>query len=143
RFTYQDHGLHSLVDLGAWWEGEVGHLVPLGAIVARRSLGPAVHAALTGLIRASLEYANLAPQVAEGYIAAHAQEMAPAVRQRHIDLYVNRYSLEVGERGEAAVRELLTRAVDMGLFASVPATLFASAEVPTGGAAVAEQPAWR
>lgn len=127
RFTYRDHGLHSLVDLGSWWEEEVGHLVPLGAIVARRSLGADVHRDLTGLIRASLERANAHPAEAADYIAAHAQEIAPDVRQRHIDLYVNDYSLDVGERGEAAVRELLSRAADRGLFPAVPAELFAPA----------------
>ena len=135
RFTYQDHGLHSLVDLGAWWEEEVGHLVPLGAIVARRSLGTEVHVALNRLIRASLEHANAHPSHAADYIAANAQELAPDVRQRHIDLYVNRYSLDVGERGEAAVRALLTRAADLGLFPAVPQELFAA----TGAGATAEQ----
>jgi len=136
RFTYQDHGLHSLVDLGTWWEEEVGHLVPLGAIVARRSLGPDVHAALTGLIRASLEHAMAHPGDSADYIAANAQEMSPDVRRRHIDLYVNDFSLDVGTRGEAAVRELLTRAAQRGLFPPVPTTLFAGADaVPTSLAA--------
>jgi len=132
RFTYQDHGLHSLVDLGTWWEEEVGHLVPLGAIVARRSLGRDVHVALTKLIRASLERANAHPADAAAYIAAHAQELAPDVRQRHIDLYVNDHSLDVGEQGEAAVRELLTRAADLGLFPSVAGQLFAPADHAVG-----------
>ncbi|HET8986359.1 MAG TPA: 1,4-dihydroxy-6-naphthoate synthase, partial [Trueperaceae bacterium] len=137
RFTYQDHGLHSLLDLGAWWEGVVGHLVPLGAIVARRSLGRAVHVALNTLVRASLEHANARPEAAADYIKANAQEMAPDVRQRHIDLYVNEHSLDVGVRGEAAVRELLTRAADRGLFPAPPAEIFAPTELTAGATSLA------
>ena len=130
RFTYMDHGLHSLLDLGAWWEDEVGHLVPLGAIVAKRSLGPEVHAALTELIRTSLLHATADPASAGDYVARHAQEMSPDVRQRHIDLYVNEYSLDVGSEGEAAVRELLARAVARGLFAPLEGAPFAQAPEP-------------
>lgn len=143
RFTYQDHGLHSLLDLGAWWEGVVGHLVPLGAIVARRSLGRAVHVALNTLVRASLEHANAHPEAAADYIRANAQEMAPDVRQRHIDLYVNEHSLDVGVRGEAAVRELLTRAADRGLFPAPPAEIFAPTELTAGVTSLAGASAQR
>ena len=143
RFTYQDHGLHSLLDLGAWWEQEVGHLVPLGAIVARRSLGRAVHVALNALVRASLEHANAHPDSAAEYIRANAQEMSPDVRQRHIDLYVNEHSLDVGERGEAAVRELLARAADKGLFPAPPAEVFAPADHTPAGTSLAGAPAQR
>lgn len=130
RFTYMDHGLHSLLDLGAWWEDEVGHLVPLGAIVARRSLGAEVHAAITELIRRSLLRAMADPGAPHDYVARHAQEMSPDVRQRHIDLYVNRYSLDVGAEGEAAVRELLARAAARGLFPPLAGAPFAGAPWP-------------
>lgn len=126
RFTYQGHGLHALVDLGAWWEAEVGGLVPLGAIVARRSLGAATHARLAGLIRASLEQAWADPGASSSYVAAHAKEMAPEVRQRHIDLYVNDYSLDVGEEGEHAVRQLLERGMARGLFPALTEPIFAA-----------------
>lgn len=127
RFTYHEHGLSCLLDLGAWWEREVGHLVPLGAIVARRSLGPAVHAALDALVLASVRAANADPHGTDAYVAAHSQEMAPDVRQRHIDLYVNEYSLDVGAAGEAAVRDLLARAAARGLHQPVAEPLFVSA----------------
>lgn len=125
RFTYRGYGLHALVDLGDWWEREVGALVPLGAIVARRSLGPELHARLTRLIRRSLEHAWAAPADSAAYVKEHAQEMEAAVRQQHIDLYVNRYSQDVGEEGVRAVRELLTRGVEKGLFSPVPEPFFA------------------
>ena len=127
RFTYQQHGLKSLVDLGAWWEEQVGELVPLGAIVAKRSLGADVHARLTTAIRASLRYAYDNPDASAEYIAANAQELEEEVRRRHIELYVNEYSLDVGRQGESAVRELLGRGASRGLFPAVNDPLFAAA----------------
>lgn len=126
RFTYQGHGLHKLVDLGAWWEAEVGGLVPLGAIVAKRSLGAAVHARLTSLISASLEHAWSNPEASREYVAVNAQEMAPDVRQKHIDLYVNDYSRDVGAEGEHAVRQLLERGLSRGLFPVLREPIFAA-----------------
>ena len=125
RFTYQNLGLHKVVDLGEWWEQEVGHLVPLGAIAAKRSLGQATIERITGLIRQSLEYAWANPEASAEYVAQHAQEMQAEVRQKHIDLYVNEYSLNVGQRGAAAANELLERGRQKGLFGPVPNPLFA------------------
>ncbi|MFA7460274.1 MAG: 1,4-dihydroxy-6-naphthoate synthase [Trueperaceae bacterium] len=125
RFTYPQYGLHQLVDLGAWWEGDVGELVPLGAIAARRSLGTATLTALTRLVRASLEYAWANPEASAAYVEQHAQEMEPSVRQRHIDLYVNEYSRDVGAAGASAARELLARGHHKGLFDPVTEPFFA------------------
>lgn len=127
RFTYREHGLHALVDLGAFWEEEVGALVPLGAIAARRSLGAELHTRLTDLIRRSLFYAQRRPAASAAYVAEHAAEMSEEVRRRHIELYVNEYSLDVGDDGEAAARALLQRGEDLGLFATLPEPLFAPA----------------
>lgn len=127
RFTYQDHGLVSLLDLGTWWEEQVGELVPLGAIVAKRSLGSATHARLNAAIVASLEYARTNPGASAAYIANHAQELSEDVRRRHIELYVNDHSVDVGVAGEAAVRELLTRGAARGLFPAPPEEMFAGA----------------
>jgi 1,4-dihydroxy-6-naphthoate synthase len=109
RFTYPEHGLRSFQDLGAWWQGETGLPLPLGGIMAKRSLGEDLLAALEAALKDSLRYAYAHPAEAQPFIAAHAQEMSPTVRQKHIDLYVNRYSFEVGEDGEQAVNELLRR----------------------------------
>ena len=127
RFTYHEHGLKSLLDLGVWWQEQVGGLVPLGAIVARRSLGADVHERLTRAIRASLRYAYDDPQASSEYVAANAQEMSDTVRRRHIELYVNEFSFDVGALGEAAVGQLLGRATARGLFPAVPEPLFAAA----------------
>ena len=125
RFTYPSYGLSALVDLGAWWEREVGHLVPLGAIAARRDLGPTMHARLTNRIRASLRYAWDHPRASAAYVAEHAQEMSPDVRDRHIALYVNEFSMDVGTEGAAAVRALLSQATERGLFPPVNEPIFA------------------
>ena len=124
RFTYPRYGLHSLCDLGAWWEERTGCLVPLGAIAAKRSLGPRVHRRLDALVRASLEHALANPADSAGYVAAHAQEMEEDVRRRHIELYVNEHSRDVGAAGEASVRELLGRGAERGLFPPLPAEVF-------------------
>lgn len=116
RFTYPDHGLRCFLDLGSWWEETTGELVPLGGIVARRDLGSALLRRLQGMLRASLSFAWDHPDATRAYVAEHAQEMDPTVRQRHIDLYVNRYSMDVGPEGERAAGTLLSRAVEQGLF---------------------------
>jgi 1,4-dihydroxy-6-naphthoate synthase len=115
RFTYADHGLVEVMDLGAWWERETGAPIPLGGIVARRSLGPQLIRAVDEAIRASVEYALENPEVSAEFVAAHAQEMSPDVMRQHIRLYVNEYSVDLGSDGEAAVSSLLQRAEGVGL----------------------------
>lgn len=113
RFTYPDHGLVKAVDLGEWWEGETGAPIPLGAIVARRTLGdlvPEIEAA----IRRSVEMAYADPDRPRSYIRSHAQEMDEQVTQSHIDLYVNEHSIDLGRAGEEAVRQLFRRGADAG-----------------------------
>ncbi|MFK7696274.1 1,4-dihydroxy-6-naphthoate synthase [Paenibacillus sp. HJGM_3] len=112
RFTYHLYGLTLLADLGSWWEADTGLPIPLGAIIARRSLDLA---ALSGWIRASVEYAWAHPDASLDYVMRHAQEMSPDVAQAHIALYVNGFSADLGEEGYAAVRSLLGRAMEEGL----------------------------
>lgn len=118
RFTYPQYGLKKLQDLGAWWEGETGMPLPLGAILLRRDLPHETQLALQSAVRRSLEYAYAHPEQSRQYIRQHALEMSDEVMQSHIDLYVNELSLDVGEEGERAVRELLRRATEVG---AVPA----------------------
>jgi len=118
RFVYQDYGLTSLVDLGEWWERDTGLPIPLGAILASRDLDAA---AITSVVRASVEYAWAHPEASAGYIAEHAAEMAPDVQRRHIDLYVNEFTRDLGDEGYAAVESLLGRAFASGLIPSNPA----------------------
>ncbi len=114
RFTYPQHGLIKLLDLGQWWEGDTGLPLPLGAILVRRDLGAPLQWALNEAVKNSLAYAYAHPQEPRDYIRQHALEMADEVMQAHIDLYVNDMSRDVGDEGEAAVRELQRRAVALG-----------------------------
>ena len=107
RFTYPSFGLTSLVDLGAWWESDTGLPIPLGAIIARRSLDTG---ALARAAQASVEYAWADPSASASYVAEHADEMSPDVQQQHIGLYVNEFTRELGDEGYAAVSALLGRA---------------------------------
>ena len=138
RFTYADYGLNKHLDLGEWWEKETGAPLPLGGIMARRSLGAQRLTQIQQAIRDSLRYGYAHRQEAEPYIAAHAQEMSQKVRQQHIELYVNDYSLDVGETGEEAVRTLLGRARERGLIPEPKEPLFLAAHTEKTTREVAE-----
>lgn len=98
RFTYQAKGLTLLTDLGAVWEERMQCALPLAAIAIRRDLVTPIGAAVDAALRASVEYALAHPEASEAYVAAHAQEMSADVVRRHIQLYVNRYTVELDER---------------------------------------------
>jgi 1,4-dihydroxy-6-naphthoate synthase len=117
RFTYPGYGLSALVDLGEWWEGDTGLPIPLGAILARRDLDAA---AITAVVRASVEYAWDHPEASADYVAAHADEMSPEVQQQHIALYVNEFTRDLGDEGYAAAAALLHRAHAAGLTPTSP-----------------------
>ncbi|WP_305042222.1 1,4-dihydroxy-6-naphthoate synthase [Geoalkalibacter sp.] len=124
RFTYAAQGLVAVADLGAWWEGETGLPIPLGAILARRDLGAALIHQVDEGIRRSLEYAFAHPQEPRAYMRAHAQELADPVMESHIALYVNDFSRDLGAEGEAAIRQLFRRAEARGLIPPCPLPLF-------------------
>jgi len=112
RFTYQNYGLTMLADLGNWWEGDTGLPIPLGAIIARRSLD--LHS-IAQWTRASVDYAWANPEASQSYVMAHAQEMSVEVAKAHIDLYVNSFTANLGDSGYDAVTALLARAASEGL----------------------------
>ncbi|MFC7545248.1 1,4-dihydroxy-6-naphthoate synthase [Plantactinospora sp. GCM10030261] len=118
RFTYHRHGLSALVDLGEWWEGDTGLPIPLGAILARKATVDPVAAA--DWIRTSVRRAWADPAASRDYVLAHAQEMEPDVVDRHIALYVNEFTADLGEAGRAAVDALLTRAATAALTPPLP-----------------------
>ncbi|MER7047398.1 1,4-dihydroxy-6-naphthoate synthase [Streptomyces jumonjinensis] len=115
RFTYGTYGLHCLADLGEHWESTTGLPIPLGAIIAKRSLGEETLRLAAESIRTSVRMAWDDPEMSRPYVRAHAQEMNPAVADQHIGLYVNEFTADLGESGYAAVRGLLTRAAAEGL----------------------------
>jgi 1,4-dihydroxy-6-naphthoate synthase len=107
RFTYPQYGLHKVQDLGEFWEAKTGLPIPLGAIVAHHRLGADLIGQLDRLMRASVEFAFANPLASKEFVALHAQEMDAAVCQLHIDLYVNEFSVDMGEEGSKAVETLL------------------------------------
>ncbi|MCZ7459554.1 1,4-dihydroxy-6-naphthoate synthase [Streptomyces sp. WMMC940] len=115
RFTYQEYGLNCLADMGEHWETTTGLPIPLGAIIAKRSLGPELLDLLAESARTSVRMAWDDPLASRPYVMEHAQEMDPAVADQHIGLYVNEFTADLGEAGYAAVRGLLTRAAAEGL----------------------------
>lgn len=107
RFTYQQRGLHKILDLGDYWEQQTGTPIPLGGIVAHHRLQDPVTRQVDLLIRKSVEYAFQHYPVVSDYVKAHAQEMSEQVMRQHIDLYVNNFSIDLGQTGKDAVRSLL------------------------------------
>ena len=107
RFTYQDHGLVRVIDLGDWWERETSLPVPLAGICARANLDAETAGAAERAIRASVQYAFDHPEASRAYVRANSQEMSDAVCDQHIKLYVNEYSLDVGEDGMRAIARLV------------------------------------
>ncbi|MGC4083640.1 MAG: 1,4-dihydroxy-6-naphthoate synthase [Vicinamibacterales bacterium] len=124
RFTYEARGLHKIVDLGEFWESETGTPIPLGAIAVRRSLPDAVKQTVNRLVRRSVEYAFANREASLPYVRAHAQEMSEEVMYKHIDLYVNQFSVDLGPEGERAVRTLFDRAAALHLVPSSSEPLF-------------------
>lgn len=116
RFTYEQIGLECVQDLGSWWESVTGLPIPLGCIAASRALKDEEIEEVDAAIGASIQWARANPGECEAYIKSHAQELADDVVQSHIDLYVNDFSVHLGEEGHAAVRELLSRGMAAGLF---------------------------
>jgi 1,4-dihydroxy-6-naphthoate synthase len=104
RFTYQNKGLHKIKDLGEFWEEKLNAPIPLGGIVIKKYLGKNVYAQINSLIKKSLEFSfENYPNVSD-YVKCHAQTMSEEVMRQHINLYVNDFSLNLGERGETAVK---------------------------------------
>jgi len=124
RFTYHSYGLIKIIDLGEWWEKETGLPLPLGGIVARRSLGEALNKKINKIVRKSVEYALSHRDEPLNYIKQHSQELSDEVLSQHIALYVNDYSIDIGEDGEKAVRELLLRAEEAGVIPKAKGEIF-------------------
>lgn len=120
RFTYGSYGLSMLADMGSWWESDTGLPIPLGAIIAKRSLDTEQ---ISGWIRQSVEYAWAHPEVSENYVRSHAQEMDAEVAKSHIALYVNEFTATLGADGYAAVDALLSRAAREGLVPEIDPAL--------------------
>jgi len=124
RFTYEARGLIKIVDLGEFWETQTGAPIPLGGIVVRRSLPDELKRKINRVMRRSVEFAFANRQASLPYVREHAQEMSEDVMYRHIDLYVNDYSVDLGDSGKLAVETLFAKARATGIIPPVTQDLF-------------------
>jgi 1,4-dihydroxy-6-naphthoate synthase len=127
RFTYAAKGLRKIIDLGEFWEAATGAPIPLGGIVIRRSLPDDTQRAVNRVLRRSVEYAFAHRTASLPFVREHAQEMNESVMYQHIDLYVNEYSIDLGDTGRHAVRLLFDKAVAAGIIPAVDLPLFLAA----------------
>lgn len=116
RFTYQDKGLKKVMDLGEFWDTLIHAPIPLGGIVMRRNLENGLHQQVNRLIRNSVAFAFANPQSSMTYVSANAQAMSEEVMKKHIDLYVNDFSLELGDTGINAIKLMFEKAENLALF---------------------------
>lgn len=107
RFTYEQKGLKKIVDLGDYWEKTTGNAIPLGGIVINKNIDADVQQKVDALIKASIEYAFSKYPELNDYIRIHSQEMSEDVMRKHIDLYVNQYSIALGNEGKSAIKKLM------------------------------------
>lgn len=124
RFTYQEKGLVKLIDLGNYWEEVSGSLIPLGGIAVKRNMDEKLKKAIDQLIHQSISFAFENPESSKEFVRDHAQEMNEAVTKKHIDLYVNKYSLDLGAEGREAVKTLFSEAQKKGLIENVNQDIF-------------------
>ncbi|MBC7744405.1 MAG: 1,4-dihydroxy-6-naphthoate synthase [Flavobacterium sp.] len=124
RFTYQDKGLYKIMDLGQFWEDLTSSPIPLGGIMIKRDLPDAVKTKVNRIIRRSVEFALANPRSGIDFISSHSQEMSEEVMYKHINLYVNKFSVDLGEEGQKAVSFLFDKAVKLGFIPKAKEKLF-------------------
>ncbi len=124
RFTYQEKGLHKVMDLGEYWETETGGAIPLGGIVIKRELPEEAKLKVNRVLQRSVEFAFANPKSAKDFIRSHAQEMDEEVMYKHIGLYVNKYSIDLGQEGRKAIELLFEKARSLGVIPEVKKDLF-------------------
>ena len=113
RFTYQEKGLHCIIDLGSYWEELTQCAIPLGGIVVNRNLPITIQQKLNRILKKSVQYAFDHPKSGLAFIRSHAQEMEESVMYSHIELYVNQYSLDLGEDGRKAIDAMFDKALKL------------------------------
>jgi len=124
RFTYYKKGLHKLADLGEFWEQLTGLPIPLGAIVINRNIPEDIALKVNRILRKSLEYAYKDSFASYDFVAGNAKEMDSTVMNNHIKLFVNEFSLDLGEKGREAIRGLFRIAGEKGVIPSLPERIF-------------------
>jgi 1,4-dihydroxy-6-naphthoate synthase len=124
RFTYYRKGLHKIADLGEFWEKKTGLAIPLGAIVINRKVPGDIALKVNRVLRKSLEYAYQDSLASFNFVSDNAKEMDSGVMNSHIKLYVNEYTLDLGEKGKNAIRGLYRIAGKKGVIPSLPDRIF-------------------
>lgn len=124
RFTYQEKGLEKIRDLGEFWESLIHSPIPLGGIVVKRNIELTIQKKIDELIRKSVEFAIANPDSCMDYVKQHAQEMSEEVMKKHIALYVNDFSVDLGETGRNAVKTMFSKAREQGLIDTFKTDLF-------------------
>jgi len=124
RFTYEQKGLKKIIDLGEFWESLIHAPIPLGGIVIKRDLSNEIKQKIDRIIKKSVQYAFAHPEDSMPFIKQHAQEMEPAVMQKHIQLYVNDFSVDLGDTGKHAVELMMRKAKELNLIRDLNSELF-------------------
>lgn len=124
RFTYQQKGLRKIMDMGEYWENETSLPLPLGAIAVRRDLSADAQTKVNAVLTESVRFALQNPARPAEFVARHAQATDPEVCRRHINLYVNDFSVALGEKGELAVRTLFSKGKSAGFFTDIVEPVF-------------------
>ena len=124
RFTYQDKGLEKIIDLGEYWESLIQSPIPLGGIVVKRTIESALQKTIDLLIKQSVEFAFTNPESCMAFVKEHAQEMSEEVMKKHIALYVNEFSLDLGIIGKKAIQVLVNKAIELKLVTDVHPSIF-------------------
>ena len=124
RFTYQNRGLKKIIDLGDFWEKKTGCAIPLGGIVANRNLPLEVQHKINRVLKKSVEFAFANPKSGLEFIRSHAQEMSEEVMYKHIELYVNQYSVDLGTEGKKAIKLMFDTALEKGIIPEIKEEIF-------------------
>jgi 1,4-dihydroxy-6-naphthoate synthase len=124
RFTYNEKGLIKLIDLGEYWEKLTKMPIPLGGIAIKRSLPEDLKKKIDRIIKRSVEFAFKNPRSAYDFIKANAQEMNDEVMYKHIGLYVNKFSIDLGIDGKQAVSTMYQKAIDKKIIDKISNTIF-------------------
>ncbi len=124
RFTYQSNGLKKIIDLGEYWENTTEKLIPLGGIIIKRELPVETINKVNRVLRKSIEYAFNNPDSPLGYMKENAQEMDKSVMIQHVDLYVNKYSIDLGVEGKDAITQMFNLAQEKEIIPKINKSLF-------------------
>jgi 1,4-dihydroxy-6-naphthoate synthase len=126
RFTYQEKGLEKIIDLGEFWENLIHAPIPLGGIVVKRNIDNSFQKTIDNLIRKSVEFAFANPESCMPFVKQHAQEMSEEVMKKHIALYVNNFSIDLGITGKNAIQLLFNKAIENNLVQNIEPSIYIS-----------------